>query len=186
MVAQTQNPVTLGKVMRHSILFLLILTARVFAVQSVALYDAGVAGNPTAAPSPSSAGWTAGVPTSDVANFSSAAVSPDGATGFNAWRMLDNSTAASQFITWTKSMTTQQHADAAAYGWKLSTRIRVADPVASNGGANSTVLLSSPFPPMPTKEYATLLPTTPSSHPIYCVCFPKTPSHWYPPKPNDA
>lgn len=38
-------------------------------------------------------------------------------------------------------MTTQQHTDAATYGWKMSARLRVADPVAANAGSNSTVLL---------------------------------------------
>jgi sialate O-acetylesterase len=129
--------------MRPFIVLLLVFTARAFAVQSVALFDAGTPGNPPVAPSPAVAAlpWTAGAPTSDTGNFSSVAVSPDGATGFNAWRTLDNSTAASQFITWTRALTTQQHTDAAAYGWKMTARIRVADPVAANGGSNSTVLL---------------------------------------------
>lgn len=124
-------------------LLALAVSGRLSAAQSVALYDAGVAGNPAAARSPASAAlpWTAGMPTSDTGNFQSAAVSPDGTSGFNAWRMLDNSTAASQFITWTRPLTTQQHTDAAAYGWIMTTRLRVADPVAANGGANSTVLL---------------------------------------------
>ncbi|MHA3772454.1 CotH kinase family protein [Verrucomicrobiota bacterium sgz303538] len=107
----------------------------------VARYDAGLTGT---APDPSSAAgglWAAGAPTSDSANFLSAGVSPDGATGFNAWRMLDNSTASGQFITWNKSLTPQQHSDAAAYGWRLSARLRVVDPVAGNAGANSVVLL---------------------------------------------
>ncbi len=107
----------------------------------LASYGAGTSG---AAPDPASTAggsWTAGVPTADTGNFQSAALSPDGATGFNAWRMLDNSTAASQFITWNKALAAQQHADAASSGWRMSARLRVADPVASNGGANSVVLL---------------------------------------------
>ncbi len=133
----------MSRIVFIALVSLLSFAGRLAAVQSAALFDAGVAGNPAVAPSPASAAlpWTAGVPTTDVGNFASTAVSPDGATGFNAWRMLDNSTAGSQFITWTRALTTQQHTDAAAYGWKLTTRLRVADPVASNGGANSTVLI---------------------------------------------
>lgn len=86
-------------------------------------------------------GWTAGVPTTDTANFASEAVSPDGTTGFNAWRMLDNSTAGSQFITWTKNLDDADHLAAYTNGWNLKTRLRVADPVAANGGTNSVVLL---------------------------------------------
>ncbi len=125
----------------HSLLTLALMTVAAPAVEIAADYQAGLAGNPAAAPSPSTLGWTAGVPTTDVANFQSAPISPDGATGYNAWRMLDNSSATSQFITWNKTLTATQHSNAAAYGWRLATRVRVSDPVASNGGANSTVLL---------------------------------------------
>jgi hypothetical protein len=107
----------------------------------VAVYSAG---NTGVAPNPASSeggSWVAGSPTSDVANFQSAGLSPDGATGFNAWRMFDNSTAQSQFITWNKSITPQQHLNAASKGWQLSARLRVNDPVVSNGGSNSVVLL---------------------------------------------
>ncbi|MEK0452066.1 MAG: hypothetical protein RL088_4334 [Verrucomicrobiota bacterium] len=129
--------------MKRFVLLLSLLACSADAAQSVALYDAGVAGNPAVASSPASAAipWTGAGPASDAANFINAAVSPDGATGFNAWRMLDNSAAGSAFITWTKTMTAQQHTDAAAYGWKMSARLRVADPVAANGGSNSVVLL---------------------------------------------
>lgn len=109
------------------------------AVELAADYQAGIAGG--AAPSPAGNGWVAGVPSSDAANFQSAAIAPDGTTGFNAWRMLDDSTATSQFITWSRSLSAAQHTSAAANGWTLATRLRVADPVASNGGANSIVLI---------------------------------------------
>jgi hypothetical protein len=110
------------------------------AAELVADYQAGLAGNPATAPSPSTQGWTAVSPSSDVANFTSAAISPDGTSGLNAWRMLDNSTATSQFLYWTKPFTTQQLTDAMAYGFRLLSHMRVADPVASNGGANSVYI----------------------------------------------
>ena len=62
------------------------------AVEVAADYNAGLAGNPAIAPSPTALGWTAVGPSSDVANFTSAAVSPDGTSGLNAWRMLWSST----------------------------------------------------------------------------------------------
>ena len=114
------------------------------AATTVAAYNAGAAGNPAVAPDPSTVeggSWVAGVPTSDVGNFQSAGVSPDGASGFNAWRMFDNSAAASQNITWNFAFTAQQHTDAANNGWRMSTRLRAADPVAGNAGGNSIVLL---------------------------------------------
>lgn len=110
------------------------------AVEVVADYNAGLAGNPAIAPSPAAQGWTAVGPSSDVANFTSAAVSPDGTSGLNAWRMLDQSTASAQFLYWTKAFTTQQLTDAMAYGFRLLSHMRVADPVASNGGVNSVYL----------------------------------------------
>lgn len=118
---------------------MLALTAPLCWADTVAAaYNAGTTGT---APDPVMEGWTAGVPTTDTANFASESVSPDGSTGFNAWRMLDNSTAGSQFITWTKNLTDEEHQNAYANGWNLKTRIRVADPVAANGGSNSVVLL---------------------------------------------
>ncbi len=104
-------------------------------------YQAGLAGNPAQAPSPTAAGWVEGQPSSDVSNFASAGLSPDGDSGYNGWRMLDNSSATSQFATWSRTLTAAQHSSAAARGWRLAARLRVADPVASNGGANSVVLL---------------------------------------------
>ena len=117
------------------------LSSSTRAATTVASYNAGTAGAPAVAPSPADASWVAGVPTTDVANFQSAGLSPDGASGFNVWRMLDNSAAASQFITWNFAFTAQQHTDAANNGWRMSTRIRAADPVAGNASGNSIVLL---------------------------------------------
>ena len=71
----------------------------------------------------------------------SAAVTPDGATGLNAWRMLDNSTAGSAFAFWSKGLNATQLSNAVTYGWRLSANVRVVDPVASNAGTLSDVLL---------------------------------------------
>jgi sialate O-acetylesterase len=119
-------------------LFLAGQTQHGIGAELAADYQAGLEGNPV--PSPTFSGWVAGSPSSDLTNFQSAAVSPDGATGYNAWRMLDNSADASQFITWNKTLTSAQHASAASNGWRLATRLRVSDPAASNGGANSVLL----------------------------------------------
>ncbi len=111
------------------------------ALEWAADYQAGLAGNPAQAPSPEASGWVEGRPSSDLGNFVSAALSPDGDSGYNGWRILDNSSATSQFATWSRPLTAAQHSSAAARGWRLATRMRVVDPVASNGGANSVVLL---------------------------------------------
>ena len=106
--------------------------------QTVAAYDAGVSG---LAPDPASQSWVAGVPAADAANFQSLGLSPDGATGWNAWRMLDNSSSAGQFLTWTRPFTEQEHLDAYNKGWNLRARLRAVDPVAGNAGGNAVVLL---------------------------------------------
>ena len=118
----------------------LLLTSLVRGVEVAADYWAGVAGNPAVAPSPTVQGWTAVNPSTDVANFQSAGISPDGASGLNAWRMLDNSSAASQFLYWIRPLTAGQLSDAMANGWRLLGHMRLADPVAGNAGAQSVYL----------------------------------------------
>ena len=97
------------------------------------------------APDPATAGggtWTLNNPgTINGTTVISAAQVPDGATGLNAWRMLDNSTTGSAFAYWSRSLTTTQLTSAATYGWRLSANVRVVDPVAANSGTLSTVLL---------------------------------------------
>ena len=106
----------------------LLFTTPAAAIVVAANYEAGLAGNPLAAPGPETMGWTAGLPTSDVGNFRSEPVSPDGETGFNAWRMVDNSTAGGQYITWNKTLTTEQLGAAMANGWTLAARLREVNP----------------------------------------------------------
>ena len=124
---------------RPAALAFLLAAVSAHAADLAADYQAGVAGN--AVPSPAASGWTAGTPTSDVANFLSAAVPSDGSSGLNAWRMLDNSAATSQFLTWNRSFSAAQHAAAAANGWRMATRMRMLDPVAGNASGTSVVLL---------------------------------------------
>ena len=126
--------------MKLSAFLLMLVLPAAEAVEVAAEYNAGVAGNPAAAPSPAVQGWTAVTPTTDLANFVNAGVSPDGTSGLNAWRVLDNSTATSQFLYWTRALTPQQQSDAAANGWRLVSQMRIADPVAGNAGANSAYL----------------------------------------------
>lgn len=126
-----------------ALLFLLTLILSFTSQAAVVVldYNAGLAGNPAVAPSPSLTGWTPGVPSSDTNNFASEPVSPDGSTGYNAWRMLDNSTTASQFITWTHSIASSNHTAATANGWTLAARLRVLDPVATNAGSRTVVCI---------------------------------------------
>ena len=106
----------------------------------VARYFAGFAGNPLVAPSPGDLGFVFGAPGGDVQNFASEAVSPDGDTGHNAWRMLDNSTATGRFITWTHAVDAAAHQAGMENGWTLAARLRVEDPVADNAGGRSVLL----------------------------------------------
>lgn len=86
--------------------------------------------------------WTLNNPaTINGTTVVSAAVSPDGTTGLNAWRMLDNSTTTSAFAFWSKGLNATQLGNAGTYGWRLSANVRIVDPVASNAGAVSNVLL---------------------------------------------
>lgn len=105
---------------------------------AVAGYGAGTSG---VAPDPAAEGWAAGLPTADGANFASLGLSPEGNSGWNAWRMLDNSSSGGQFLTWTRNFTEQEHIEAYEKGWNLRARLRVADPVAGNAGGNSVLLL---------------------------------------------
>ena len=73
-------------------------------------------------------GWTAGLPTSDTGNFLSEGVSPDGETGFNAWRMRDVSTRSGQYITWNRTLNSEQLGTAMANGWTLAARLREVNP----------------------------------------------------------
>jgi sialate O-acetylesterase len=105
-----------------------------------ARYDAS-AGSPDPATAVGGA-WTLNNPgTVNGSTVISAALAPDSTTGLNAWRMLDNTTAGSQFAFWSKGLTAGQLGNAAANGWRLSANLRVVDPVAANGGAASVVLL---------------------------------------------
>ena len=106
----------------------------------VASYAAGAT-----APDPASVaggGWTLNNPGAiNSSSVISAAQAPDGSTGLNAWRMLDDTTAGSQFAYWSKALTSTQLGNAAGFGWRLSANLRVVDPVGLNGGSASTVLL---------------------------------------------
>jgi hypothetical protein len=67
---------------------LLVLCAAPAAAQLV-LYDAGTAGNPPTAPSPDTQGWSISIGN----GVTVAPISPDGATGLNAWEVSDTNPA---------------------------------------------------------------------------------------------
>ena len=126
-------------IQRFATLALLLLCRPAAQADTIAAaYQAGTTGF---APDPAGLDWIPGVPSLEPENFASEGLSPDGITGFNAWRMLDNSAAGGQFLTWTKNLTNEEHAKAFANGWNLKGRLRVSDPVAANAGGNSVVLL---------------------------------------------
>ncbi len=114
-----------------------LLPGTAHAQRAVARYHAGLEENPTLAPSPAILGWNGLNPTNDLQNFENSPVSPDGSTGLNAWRTLDNSNATSQFITWTHPINSQDHASATQHGWTLAARVRITDPAANNASGRS-------------------------------------------------
>ncbi|MBN2508142.1 MAG: hypothetical protein JXQ71_15760 [Verrucomicrobia bacterium] len=106
-------------------------------------YHAGTQDNPAAAPDPATpegGGWTLNDVTAGDADFTWGGVSPDGATGLNAWRVLDNSTASGRFLYYSHALSAPQQSDAGAYGWKLAAVFRLQDPVADNAGARAAYL----------------------------------------------
>jgi len=85
-------------------------------------YDAGTAGNPPTAPSPSTQGWVK-VDTSGGA-ITETDVSPDGTTGLNAWNITDATPNSARF--YYEGYLTQQQIDAAIVaGWELSMDMRM-------------------------------------------------------------
>ena len=103
----------------------------------VVSYQAGLEGNPAEAPSPATLGWSPVNPTNDLENFENIGVSPDGDSGLNAWRTLDNSTAGGQFVHWTHPVAPADHASASEHGWTLAARVRIDDPHPDNASGRS-------------------------------------------------
>lgn len=104
-------------------------------------YNAGTAGNPATAPDPTTSeggGWTL-YNTADV-NFAWGGVSPDGDTGYNAWRIRDNSTVASKFLYYYYNLSAEILTNILNYGCRLGIYLRVQDPVAGNTGGNSVYI----------------------------------------------
>ena len=85
-------------------------------------YNAGLAGNPSIAPSPVTQGWSqsgSGTPTTFQP------VSPDGNTGLNAWQISDLNTTAGSVGRYLSTFTASQVDDAAQYGFRLDVDMRM-------------------------------------------------------------
>lgn len=94
----------------------------------VVSYNAGVEGNPLAAPDPSSpAGgrWTFLRGTNEL--LSATGISPDFGTGFNAWNITDNTPQAGQFIDYRWTFPKESHDAARTNGWRYRVRARFVD-----------------------------------------------------------
>jgi hypothetical protein len=94
----------------------------------VVVYNAGLEGNPLAAPDPSSAEggrWTHVRGTNEL--LSAAGFSPDGASGLNAWNITDMTPQAGQFIDYRWSFPKESHEFARTNGWRYRVRSRMVD-----------------------------------------------------------
>ena len=89
--------------------------------QVVAAYDAGVAGSPVTAPDPTTQGWALSTIAGD--QIVATGVSPDGATGLNAWRIEDNATYARAH--YEARFTAQQVETAVTLGFELEATLRI-------------------------------------------------------------
>ncbi len=91
--------------------------------QQLVSYEAGTAGSPAVAPDPQAQGWSLVYPAGSGVQL--ADVSPDGATGLNAWAIHDQGSAGGERAHYEQLLTSQQVADAFQFGWELEVRLRV-------------------------------------------------------------
>ena len=102
---------------------LLALSAPTFA-QTLS-YDAGLAGAPPIAPDPQTQGWGLVDPSAGMVIFGD--VSPDGATGVNAWNIDDDVTFTGGRGHYAGFFTAEELDDVFALGWELSSTLRLID-----------------------------------------------------------
>ncbi len=127
---------------------ILILAASATAsAQQIALYDAGVAGNPATAPDPTSVGWTLHYPSGS--NVAMTDVSPDGTTGLNAWSIDDTGVNTGDRAHYELLFTPQQNTAAFNLGWEYEVNMRMissagvdalAEYAAGTGGSDNRYL----------------------------------------------
>lgn len=113
-------------------LVVLILLAAPASAQ-LAAYDAGPAGNPAVSPDPTSIGWTLVDPS--AGGVVMGAVSPDAATGSNAWAVTDGVTTNGGRAHYEQLLTPAQMLQAHNEGWELSVRMRLI------AGATNTIFV---------------------------------------------
>ena len=89
----------------------------------LASYDAGLAGNPATAPDPTTQGWT--LNDGGAGNTVLTDVSPDGATGLNAWQVDDSFTDGGSRADYRLLFTPEELQAAASQGWEYSTTMRM-------------------------------------------------------------
>lgn len=95
------------------------------AAQVFASYDAGAAGNPTVAPDPTTQGWTLVDPSGGQVLLTD--VSPDGATGLNAWQVDDQVTFNGGRAHYAKLCDAGELASIAADGFEYELEMRMLD-----------------------------------------------------------
>ena len=99
-------------------IFILVLLSPSLRAGVVAEYDAGVPYEVAAAPDPLTFGWT--LEMGPDPGLSVASVSPDAATGLNAWNTTDNTNANSEYVRYVVGLTADEQAKANRNGWTMS------------------------------------------------------------------
>lgn len=105
-------------------------------------YEAGLNALPASAPDPTSASggnwWLSNVTAGAESSFISTGLSPDPqSAAHNAWRVLDNTNASGKLIFFRREPNPEQVTNSQWAGFKMSSLLRIADPVATNAGTMS-------------------------------------------------
>jgi hypothetical protein len=101
----------------------LALCASSATAQVLASYDAGTAGNPGTAPDPTTQGWGLVYPLGTGVTLTD--LSPDGATGLNAWQIADAGSQTGERAHYEQFFSAQQISDAYTNGWEVEFTMRV-------------------------------------------------------------
>lgn len=105
------------------LLLLSLLTAPSSAQVLLAQYQAGNAGRPPTAPDPQVQGWTLTDPSAGAVVLTD--LSPDGATGSNAWMIGDQVTFAGAFAYYGVNFGSADLDEARDWGWEMESRMRL-------------------------------------------------------------
>ena len=94
---------------------------------TIALYDAGTAGNPATPPDPVSASGGSWTLDSGTTGTSAGPILDDSGLGLNAWQIIDESSINRSFHSYSIAVTPTQINNALANGWQLDGRLRIVE-----------------------------------------------------------